>query len=97
MRYQIIRRGAGAVPRRARYVVVGAAAAITLAACSSGNAASGGGTTGGSTATTSGTVQVALILKVFTNPYFISMENSAKADAAKLGVKLTVSAGQADG
>ncbi len=97
MRYQIIRRGAGAVPRRARYVVVGAAAAITLAACSSGNAASGGGTTGGSTATTSGTVQVALILKVFTNPYFISMENSAKADAAKLGVKLTVSAGQTDG
>src|SRR6266568_6584753 len=97
MRYQIIRRGAGAVPRRARYVVVGAAAAITLAACSSGNAASGGGTTGGSTATTSGTVQVALILKVFTNPYFISMENSAKADAAKLGVKLTVSAGQSDG
>src|SRR5216683_1542204 len=97
MRYQIIRRRAGAVPRRARYVVVGAAAAITLAACSSGNAANGGGTTGGSTATTSGTVQVALILKVFTNPYFISMENSAKADAAKLGVKLTVSAGQADG
>jgi fructose transport system substrate-binding protein len=42
-------------------------------------------------------VQVALILKNFTNPYFISMENSAKADAAKLGVKLTVSAGQTDG
>ena len=98
MRYQIIRRGAGAVPRRARYVVVGAAAAITLAACSSGNAASGGGgSTGGSTATTSGTVQVALILKNFTNPYFISMENSAKADAAKLGVKLTISAGNSDG
>src|SRR5216683_5286326 len=97
MRYQIIRRRAGAVPRRARYVVVGAAAAITLAACSSGNAANGGGTTGGSTATTSGTVQVALILKVFTNPYFISMENSAKADAAKLGVKLTISAGNSDG
>src|SRR5260370_27094787 len=97
VRDQIMRRRAGAVPRRARYVVVGAAAAITLAACSSGNAANGGGTTGGSTATTSGTVQVALILKVFPNPYFISMENSAKADAAKLGVKLTVSAGQADG
>jgi fructose transport system substrate-binding protein len=98
MRYQTTRRRVGAVPRRARYVVVGAAAAITLAACSSGNAASGGGgSTGGSTATTSGTVQVALILKNFTNPYFISMENSAKADAAKLGVKLTVSAGNSDG
>src|SRR6266566_373043 len=92
MRYHTIRGRVGAVPRRARYVVVGAAAAITLAACSSGNAATGGGTT-----TTSGTVQVALILKNFTNPYFISMENSAKADAAKLGVKLTVSAGNSDG
>jgi fructose transport system substrate-binding protein len=40
---------------------------------------------------------VALILKDFTNPYFISMENSAKADAAKLGVVLTVSAGTTDG
>ena len=44
-----------------------------------------------------GPVQVALILKDFTNPYFISMQNSAKADAAKLGVKLTVSAGNSDG
>src|SRR2546421_8190702 len=97
MRYHTIRGRVGAVPRRARYVVVGAAAAIALAACGGGNAASGGGSTGGSTATTSGTVQVALILKNFTNPYFISMENSAKADAAKLGVKLTVSAGNSDG
>ena len=39
--------------------------------------------TPGSTAKANGPVQVALILKDFTNPYFISMENSAKADAAK--------------
>jgi len=75
-----------------------AAAAATLVACSSGNAATGAGTGGGSTAAAAnGPVQVALILKDFTNPYFISMENSARADAAKLGVKLTVSAGSTDG
>ncbi|MBV9382346.1 MAG: substrate-binding domain-containing protein [Streptosporangiaceae bacterium] len=92
-----------AVPRWARYAVL-AAAAVMLAACS-GNAAtgsgsnsgSGGGSNGGSTAKASGPVQVALILKDFTNPYFISMENSAKADASKLGVKLSVSAGSTDG
>jgi fructose transport system substrate-binding protein len=75
-----------------------AAAAITLAACSSGNAAKGtGSNNAASTAKANGPVHVALILKDFTNPYFISMENIAKADAARLGVKLTVSAGSADG
>ena len=84
--------------RWAGAAALGAAVAMTLAACGGGNAAKGTGTnTGGSTAKASGPVQVALILKDFTNPYFISMENSAKADAAKLGVKLTVSAGQSDG
>jgi fructose transport system substrate-binding protein len=42
-------------------------------------------------------VEVALILKTFSNPYFVSMEKSAKADAAKRGVDLTVSAGTTDG
>src|SRR5579859_2028500 len=97
MRYHIPRRNLAAIPRWARYVVVGAAAAVTLAACGGGNAATGGGSNAGSTAKASGPVQVALILKDFTNPYFISMENSAKADAAKIGVKLTVSAGSSDG
>lgn len=82
--------------RWARIGGLGAAAVLTLAACGSsgtgGSASSGSG--GGSG---SGKVQVALILKDFTNPYFISMENSAKADAAKLGVQLTVSAGSTDG
>src|SRR6266851_3155925 len=63
-----------------------------------GNAATGSGSnTASSTAKANGPVQVALILKNFTNPYFISMENSAKADAANLGVKLTISAGTTDG
>jgi len=76
-----------------------AAAAVALTACGGGNAATGSGSSSGSGSTTKtkGTVQVALILKDFTNPYFISMENSAKTDAAKIGVKLTVSAGSSDG
>jgi len=97
MRYHIPYRNLSAVPRWARYVGVAAAAAVTLAACGGGNAATGGGPTSTGAAKANGTVQVALILKDFTNPYFISMENSAKADAAKIGVKLTVSAGSSDG
>jgi fructose transport system substrate-binding protein len=86
------------VSRWAGSVALAAAAAIALAACGGGNAAKGtGSNTVGATAKASGPVQVALILKDFTNPYFISMENSAKADAAKLGVKLTISAGSQDG
>jgi fructose transport system substrate-binding protein len=99
MRHHLTRRKFGAVPRSVSSVVFVAATAVTLAACSGGNAATGGGSTTGSTSTAkaSGPVQVALILKDFTNPYFISMENSAKTDAAKLGVKLTISAGTSDG
>jgi fructose transport system substrate-binding protein len=99
MRQHLTRRRFGAAPRSVSSVVFVAATAVTLAACSGGNAATGGGATTGSTSTAkaTGPVQVALILKNFTNPYFISMENSAKADASKLGVKLTVSAGTTDG
>jgi fructose transport system substrate-binding protein len=42
-------------------------------------------------------VKVALILKTFSNPYFVSMEKNAKADAAAKSVNLTVSAGTTDG
>jgi len=97
MRYHIPYSNLSAVPRWARYVGVAAAAAVTLAACGGGNAATGGGPTSTGAAKANGTVQVALILKDFTNPYFISMENSAKADAAKLGMKLSISAGSSDG
>src|SRR5262245_37772663 len=91
-------RASRAIPASRWAAAALAAAVMTLAACGGGNAAKGTGTnTGGSTAKANGPVQVALILKDFTNPYFISMENSAKADAAKLGVKLVVSAGSQDG
>src|ERR1700738_501156 len=52
---------------------------------------------GGSASTGSTKVGVALILKNFTNPFFVSMQNDAKAEAAKVGVTLTVSAGTKDG
>jgi fructose transport system substrate-binding protein len=79
------------------------AAALALAACgsTSSNSAGGSGTSGGGSgsggSTKAGAVKVALILKTFSNPYFVSMENSAKQDAAQKGVNLTVSAGTTDG
>ncbi len=84
----------GSRSRWVQLAVLGAVAGLSLAACSSGGSASSGPSSSSSGAKK---VQVALILKDFTNPYFISMENSAKADAAKLGVVLTVSAGTTDG
>jgi fructose transport system substrate-binding protein len=44
-----------------------------------------------------GQVGVSLILKTLSNPYFVSMRNSAEAQAAKENVKLSVAAGTADG
>ena len=101
MRHHTVNPGSRTRSRWAQFAVSGAAAVVALAACSSGNSATGGGSAGssasGSSGGSSGKVQVALILKDFTNPYFISMEKSAKADAAKLGVQLIVSAGSSDG
>jgi fructose transport system substrate-binding protein len=62
------------------------ACAVLVAACG-----------GSSTAAGTQKVGVALILKNFTNPFFVSMENDAKAEASKVGVNLTVSAGLKDG
>jgi len=98
MRHHTVHAGLTSRSRWARFAVLGAAAGLALAACSSGSAASGGASSSSSgSSSASKKVQVALILKDFTNPYFISMENSAKADAAGLGVQLAVSAGSTDG
>jgi fructose transport system substrate-binding protein len=70
--------------RMAVGVVALATAASALAGCSSG-------------ATSDGKVGVALIVKTTSNPYFVSMEDSAKAAAAKDGVSLTLAAGTKDG
>jgi fructose transport system substrate-binding protein len=85
-------------PRRARRTRAAAAATAlcataALAACSSSSTATTA--TGGSGSGTQ--VGVSLILKTLTNPYFVSMENDAKAAAAKDNVKLTVAAGTKDG
>jgi fructose transport system substrate-binding protein len=66
---------------------IAAIAAVGLAACSSG-----GGTT-----SSSSKVGVALIVKTTTNPYFVAMEDAAKAAAKKDGVSLTLAAGKKDG
>ena len=42
-------------------------------------------------------VGVSLILKNTSNPFFVSMADSAEAEAEALGVSLTVAAGQEDG
>ena len=63
-------------------------AVLALSACSSGSA--------GSSSSSGGKTKVALILKEFTNPYWISMEKTAKAEAAKKGVQLQVTAGNSD-
>ena len=73
--------------------LIGACLALgagALAACSSG-----GGSGGGSGSNKK--VGVSLILKTLSNPYFVSMQKDAKAQAAKDNVKLTVAAGKQDG
>jgi fructose transport system substrate-binding protein len=70
-----------------------AAGLLTLAACSSSSKAA----TNSSGAASGGKVGVALILKNTSNPFFVSMQKSAETEAAKVGVKLTVSAGKVDG
>lgn len=81
---------------------VTAAVAVTglgLVACSSGPAGTGSGTSNSSSAgkALNSSIGVTLVLKELTNPYFVTMEKDAKAEAAKVGVNLTVAAGKSDG
>ncbi|MFF7049290.1 substrate-binding domain-containing protein [Streptomyces griseorubiginosus] len=80
--------------RRSRAAAIGVTVCLgaTLAACgSSGSSSSASGSGGG------GKVGVSLILKTLSNPYFVSMEKDAKAQAGKDNVSLTVAAGTSDG
>jgi fructose transport system substrate-binding protein len=77
-------------------VVVAAAASLVLAACG------GGGTEGepGGEAGEGGggePIAVTLITKTSTNPFFIAMQEGAKASGEKNGVSITTAAGKADG
>jgi fructose transport system substrate-binding protein len=80
-------------PTRRGYlrIVAGSASAViaisALSACSSGS--SGSSSSGGS-------IMATLILKDFTNPYWVSMKESAQAEAKKLGITLKVTAGTSD-
>jgi fructose transport system substrate-binding protein len=90
--------------RQTAAAIIALCAAATLAACSSsssssaGGSASGGSSASGSSQTGSGqAVGISLILKTLSNPYFVTMEKDAQAEAAKDNVHLTVAAGSADG
>jgi fructose transport system substrate-binding protein len=54
-------------------------------------------TVAGATPAAGGKVGVTLILKNLSNPFFVSMQKDAQANADKLNVKLTTVAGKADG
>ncbi|ANJ26115.1 substrate-binding domain-containing protein [Agromyces aureus] len=79
---------------RRRLVLIGsltAAAALALTGCG----ASGGDAAGG--ASSDDAIGVSLIVKTTTNPFFVAMQDGAKAAADKLGVELTLAAGKEDG
>jgi fructose transport system substrate-binding protein len=89
-----------------RLLAVATISALALAACGGDDDDTGSAATtaadSGSSATTAapsggGEVGVSLILKNTSNPFFVSMADSANAEAATLGVKLTVAAGKEDG
>lgn len=80
-------------PRASRTLIcaVAASTALGLGACNRSSDADTGGTGGDAE------VGVALITKDSTNPFFVAMQNGAKADAAKNKVKLTVASGKQEG
>jgi fructose transport system substrate-binding protein len=78
------------------------AAATSAAASGAGGAASGSAAAGSGDASLApvpegDTVQVTLITKDSINPFFIAMQEGAKAAAEKDNVELTIAAGKADG
>jgi ABC-type sugar transport system substrate-binding protein len=81
-----------------RLLIAGSAllAAGVLAACGGSSSTSSTSSSGGPAAS-GDKVAVALILKNFSNPFFVSMKDSATKEASAAGVNLTVSAGQKDG
>ncbi|NJI58039.1 sugar ABC transporter substrate-binding protein [Microbacterium oxydans] len=71
-------------------VSVSAGLALTLTGCSGGTNAGGGGSD-------DDTIGVSLIVKTNSNPFFVAMQDGAKAAAEKDGVSLTLAAGKEDG
>jgi fructose transport system substrate-binding protein len=76
-------------PRTRRVIWIGAVAAMALlAAACAGRSSSGG---------SSGQVQVGLITKTETNPFFVKMKEGATKEAQAKGAKLLTAAGKFDG
>ena len=71
--------------------------ALTALATTAFGVSACGSAAGSSSSSSSSSVGVTLVLKTLSNPYFVTMENDAKAAAAKDGVTLTVAAGTSDG
>ncbi|MCP2168555.1 substrate-binding domain-containing protein [Goodfellowiella coeruleoviolacea] len=63
---------------------------LTGAACTSQKAASSGGDSGGK-------IKIGLVTKTDSNPYFVELRESAKAEADKSGAELIALAGKFDG
>ncbi len=74
-------------------VSIAAVTAFALSACSS----PAGSATSAAPAGADEQVGVTLIVKTTSNPFFVSMEEAAQADAEKANVKLTLAAGKKDG
>jgi fructose transport system substrate-binding protein len=90
------------LPPNRRGTRLTAALALTAAASLMFAACGGGGETGAPGAEASGEggggdVAVTLITKTSTNPFFIAMQEGAKAAGDKNGVSITTAAGKADG
>lgn len=68
---------------------VASAATLALTGCQATSSPSG--------ASSGGKIGISLIVKTTTNPYFVAMEDAAKAAASKDGVSLTLAAGKKDG
>ncbi|MBW8761490.1 MAG: substrate-binding domain-containing protein [Microbacterium sp.] len=77
--------------RRVLAAAIGASAAlaVSLTGCAGSGPAAGGGS--------DDEIGVSLIVKTNSNPFFIAMQDGAKAAAEKDGVKLTLAAGKEDG
>jgi fructose transport system substrate-binding protein len=78
-------------------VALAAAASLVLAACGGGGDTGTPGAEGSEGGGGGEDVAVTLITKTSTNPFFIAMQDGAKAAGEKNGVTITTAAGKADG
>jgi fructose transport system substrate-binding protein len=85
--------------RRNRVAAAGLATCVVVGVAACGSSSKAAPSSSGTAGSNAGgaPVGVSLILKTLSNPYFVTMENNAKAAASKDNVTLTVAAGTKDG